>query len=334
MQLERKALYNLLRMNWLRDQELDVEPWQVRDYREESLDDLLTELQELGVGLDQVSFLAFSEKSENPEELTDSLTEEEWDVKRQDKVYLIIFELWRRLLPEALCLSVFCDELDHQINLCDSGEGEEGEEIQDVLESLRDILDQNTDEGAEPKEVFSEVANACANDVESFLYDYISEQIDDGNYPYASELIDGLYDYVKDVKWFDYLKARVVGSRDIKEGNELIWKLVDETKSQPNLELYLEILSFLVQGGERELFQDILKISLPIVEVEEDFQDLLQICIDYHCCLDHDAQEQALRKLLDQRKKIAGEEPFSALDPMVSQLLKILQVSDSPKSSV
>ena len=33
MQIERRALYNLMRMNWQIDPSLPAEPWQVEDYR-------------------------------------------------------------------------------------------------------------------------------------------------------------------------------------------------------------------------------------------------------------------------------------------------------------
>ena len=46
MHIDRKALYNLLRLNWLRDPSLDVEPWQVEDYRHLELETLYERLQD------------------------------------------------------------------------------------------------------------------------------------------------------------------------------------------------------------------------------------------------------------------------------------------------
>ncbi len=54
-------------------------------------------------------------------------------------------------VAERLCLSVFCDELDHQINLYDSGEIERPEAIPDVLANLQEVLDENTDRVVIPR---------------------------------------------------------------------------------------------------------------------------------------------------------------------------------------
>ena len=55
MELERRTLYNLLRINWLVDSKLNVQPWQVEDYRALSLETLFHKLQKLGFFLDRVS---------------------------------------------------------------------------------------------------------------------------------------------------------------------------------------------------------------------------------------------------------------------------------------
>src|SRR5690242_1636689 len=97
MQIERKALYNLLRMNWLQQPDLDVEPWQVDDYRGKSDEELLQQLAMLKLPLSLDSFAAYAENCDTPEDLVDLLLdEEESDDLLHDRVYLIIFELWRR----------------------------------------------------------------------------------------------------------------------------------------------------------------------------------------------------------------------------------------------
>jgi len=46
METERRALYNLLRLNWLRDPSVKVERWQVEDLRSVSTPDLLYRINE------------------------------------------------------------------------------------------------------------------------------------------------------------------------------------------------------------------------------------------------------------------------------------------------
>jgi hypothetical protein len=325
MLFERKALYNLLRMNYLRDPMLEVEAWQVEDYRSLDQDELFARLEALGIVLDRESFSAYVDNSETPEELTDCLVSEEMDVQTQDKIYLLIFELWRRLAPEHLAVSVFCDELDHLIYLYDRGELGDEEVMQDTLANLENILDQGADEGVDPIEVFATISASCANDLETFLYDFISEEVDSDNYDYASELIDSFYDYISDVKWFDFLRARVTGAGDMNAANEIIEQIWGETVDEPNLELNFEILSFMVQGGNQVLWLKIFKASLDLLEFEEDFKDILTICADYCKRIDQESSEQEILQIIERRKSIPIENEFTTKDSDAMLLLKIVQ---------
>ena len=260
-----------------------------------------------------------------PEELTDELlAETKMDPKAQDQIYLLIFELWRRLLPEKPCLSVFCNELDHQIHQYDKGHSDRVESIQDALANLQVILDENTDEGANPVSVFDSISACCANDIESFLYDFIAEQIDNLNYSYASELLDGFNEYIKDVKWFDFLRARILAPTDSEGANQMIRQIVQETSNDKDLEFNLELLSFMVQAGERDVFVKLVKQTIKLLEFEEDFQDLLNICADYFHRFDLDNVEQKLQKLINDRSQNMFERQINPKDPHFSELMKII----------
>lgn len=325
MLFERKALYNLLRMNFLRDPSLEVEPWQVEDYRALDEDELFSRLSSLGIKLDAKRFSAYVDNSETPEELTDCLVSEETDIATQDKIYLVIFELWRRMAPEYPSVSIFCDELDHLIYLYDRGELGDEEVMQDALANLENLLDQGADEGVDPIEVFATISASCANDLETFLYDFISEEIDSENYDYASELIDSFYDYIGDVKWFDFLRARVTGATDIDSANEIIEQIWNETLENPDIELNFEILSFMIQGGNEVVWAKIFKASLALLEFEEDFKDLLLICADYCRRLDNEAGEREIAQMIERRSAIPQDKEFYQKDPDALSLTKIIE---------
>jgi nucleoid-associated protein YejK len=72
------------------------------------------------------------------------------------------------------------------------------------------------------------VCRDCAHDIEAFLYDYIIEQMDEGNEIYASELLDGFYDYISDKKWFDFLKARLFALSDSEDSESLLLGLLEQ----------------------------------------------------------------------------------------------------------
>ncbi len=327
MQIQRRVLYNSLRQNWLLDPELDVAEWQVEDYRALESEELFSRLADQDIHLDREALLAYADECESPEDLADHLLldRDELDAGSQDQIYLAVFELWRRMLPERLCLSVFCDEVDHQINLYDSGEIERPETIPDVLANLQEVLDENADQGGDPKDVFKVVSEGCANGLETFLYDFVSDQLDEGVVPYAAELVDGFYQYVADTKWFDFLRARIAVETDPVVANALFANLITEVAEEPDLEFCLEVLAYMVPGGERNLFVSLVKQVLPWIDGEDDFQELLSICVDFYQRLDYEWEEKALQDILDAREKHDLEKSVHSSDPHRQDLIRIIE---------
>jgi hypothetical protein len=307
------------------DPSLDVQPWQVEDYRTLSLETLFLRLQKQGFYLDRVSFLALADSLETPEDLADDLfIDGDTEAATQDQVYLLVFEIWRRLIPEKLCLSIFCDEFDHQINLYDRGEIKSLEPIQDAIANLEVILQDNVDEGGNHHEILESINLKCANDLEDFLYDFIADQIDNKNYSYAAELLEDFIPYVSKLKWFSLLQVRLIAVSNTAQANILIRHILQEQLQQPDLELYLEILSFLAQEGDKDLFTSLVKHILPLITIEEEFQDLLNSCAEYFHRLDLEPQEQKINKILQQHAQTPLERPFNKQNPHIAELLSIL----------
>ena len=326
MELPRKVLYNLLRSNWLIDPELEVSYWQVEDYRTLSLETIFKRLAKQQIQLDSSSFIAYAEGYSSPEELAEDVLDETDDaIEEQDKAYLLIFELWRRLVPEKLCLSIFCDELDFQINLYDSGEMENTEGLQTALADLQNILDENIDRGISPQEAFISISECCAVNLEDFIYDFTADQIDAENDNYALELIDGFYLYVQDKKWFDFLKARVMINKDLLDGHRLLRKLIEQTAEDEDVQFNLEVLSSMIESGEHAVFVALVQSTLDLLELEEDFQELLTVCADYYQRLDYDWEEKEIQKILDQRQARQLETEFEANDPHKAQFFAVIQ---------
>lgn len=325
MELERRTLYNLLRINWLMDPSLNVQSWQVEDYRALSLETLFLRLQKQGFFLDRVSFLALADSLETPEDLADDLfIDGDTEAETQDQIYLIIFEIWRRLIPEKLCLSIFCDEFDHQINLYDHGEINSLESIQDAIANLEVILQDNVDEGGDPHEILESINSKCANDLEDFLYDFIADQIDNKNYSYAAELLEDFIPYVSKFKWFALLEARVMAVSNAAKADVLMRHILQDQLQQPDPELCLEILSFLAQEGDKDLFTSLVKHTIPLITIEEEFQDLLSSCAEYFHRLDLETQEKKINKILQQHAQIPLDRSFNKQNPHIADLLNTL----------
>jgi tetratricopeptide (TPR) repeat protein len=325
MQLERRALYNSLRIHWLNNPTIAVEDWQILDYRSLTLSELFANLERFGLKFDRVSLISIASPYDTPEDLTEVFLEEQHlDHKYHDPLYLIIFELWRRLLPEKRSLSIICDELDYLINLYDHGELKSLESLEDGISSLQQILDENGDEGASRSEVFDTVNLGCANDLESFLYDFIADRIDAKNLQYASELLEAFIDCVEDRRWFEFLLARLTMPSEPDEANKMLEKIIRKAPQKPDLIFNLELLAFLVQDGEKDLFPRLAKQTINLLETEEDFQDLLNLSANYYHCLDKDSVENVIRNIHKNRPQNSVKASLNPLDSDLKSLKQIL----------
>jgi hypothetical protein len=321
MRLERKALYNLLRMNWLADPSLEVEEWEVDDYRTWDPEDLIAVVAEFDGPSSRSAFLEEASPFDDPEQMTASLGSKQ-ETEKEDRLYLALFELWRRWLPERPSLSIFCDDLDRQIQQYDAGEAAAVEQLADTVASLQDLLDESADDGHDPEEVFGQVAARCANDLAGFLYDYISDQIDGGSHSYASELIEGYLPYLKNDPWFAFLRAKLTAVSDIDQANRMLKEILDSKTS--TLELNLEMLQFLSQSGDRDLFIEVAHKSLPLLEREEDLLELLESVAQYYRCLDCDALETRINSLIEERSEFAPEQKLRSRNSVLKQVRALL----------
>lgn len=317
--VQTKALYNMLRMSAADGSTVQGKPWAVEQLRALSFDELWNRLKKLGIQLDKTSFAQFSTTCTTPEEFADILVEDDEDPLHYDQIYLLIFELWRRLFPEKASLSIFADELDHQIGLYVQEAISTDEPIQNALARLSDILDEHIDAGMKPKEAFSAVSDYCANDLESFIYLYISDMLDQENPSYSEELLEEFSPYFPKQATFDVLKVRLTNFTDPHEANQMLHEVL--LKKQP-LPLLLDILQFLVASGEHELFIKTVRQIFIQLKTEEDLQELLDLTADYFARLDKDDREQAILAIKERRQ--AAPHDLNSSDPDLAKLKDLL----------
>jgi hypothetical protein len=270
--MSRKALYNLLRMNWLEDSSLQVEQWQVADYRSFSLEELFGALKHDHIELNERSLQFYIESFNNPEDLADSFLEDSFLVEKQDRIFLAIFELWRRFAQDKPTISIFSDELDHQIylydrsNLC-------SENLRNVLEYLLEVIEDSLSQ----EEVFTTITNHCANDIEAFLYDFLADQLDQENYLYVSAFVDRIYDAIPYSIPFDFLKVRLISVSDIENANESLMEVIEMLNEEPDFDLSLEILQYLADQAAKQAFLNLSLLLCRSIDTDEDLLALAQI---------------------------------------------------------
>jgi hypothetical protein len=325
--VEKRALYNLLRMNWLNDTSLNVETWQVEDYRSLPLAELFERLKGLDIHLDKNSFIAHADFYQSPEELNSHLIgDRRFTAIQEDRLYLLVFELWRRLIDEKPSISIFCDELDQLIFSYDHNQLENPTLLQNALSNLLLILDENVDEGIEPEEAFKLISNYCANDLQTFLYDFIAEQIDEQNESYAHELLDDFGCYLKGDKWFSFLKARVFSHSNPRTAQRLFIQLIEDQEEDQDLEFHLELLVCMPEIGTPQLFNRLASQTIPLLKLEEDLQDFLEICCDYYQRLDKHHERTSLQQFIQKRLSRSLQKSIQPNDPDLKQLTTLLKV--------
>ncbi len=305
--MTRKALYNSLRMSWLQDSTLSLKEWQVEDLRTLSLGELFTRLASYNIRLDRLAFVTYADQFETPEELAESIVGEDIDSEAYDHIYLLVFELWRRLVPEKLSLSLLCDELDYQIFLYDTGALERLEPLQDALEKITVILEENKESGLSPEELFEAVNEECANDIALFLYDYSSMLLDEAEYEYAKDLIEKFYFYIQDKKWFDFLRVQIVFREDIELAHTLLQECIERNKEHPDMQLSLDILHFMIENGEYTLFVKTAKQLFPLIKEEEDICEFFGLFCEFFSLTGQEEKCARWSTLLDSPQELFHE---------------------------
>ncbi|MCI5051587.1 MAG: hypothetical protein MRY21_00440 [Simkaniaceae bacterium] len=298
MQFYGRARYNLLQLNSSQEKD-NCEKWEIEDYRSLDKEALYGRLRALGVKLNDESFLLYAKSADTPRQLTATLLPENVDSYTIEHCFLLIFELWRRLLQGRAELSIFCDELDHQIELFEQNTADI-DHIGDILNRLESILDGSVDDSQSPQAVFAHISNYFAHDLETFIYDFCAYLIDNERLTLASELIEGFYDYVEDRQWFDFLRMRLLED----ESEEHVERFGSDLVENPNIDLCLEFLSYLSNCDRNDLFYSYYQKFVPFVRTEENFKQMLKLIANFYSDVDQELEHDFIHKLLASRTDI------------------------------
>lgn len=247
--LGRKALFNCLRAQHKLEGS-DCEPWQVDDYRKWPLEKLLQWLRAFGWPLDHSQFVAYGESVEGPQELLDLLiADQPISAKQDDQLFLVIFELWRRLIPHGCNIELLCDEFDYQIEAYQQGDPVD-RELEKAFSTLLEIVHDPSQNISQSRSIFALIADGSAQDLELCLYEFILDQLEAGAIDYAKELHAQFEKLVRDPLWFD---LACIHWSDNEQALKLLRNLHQSLKREPQMALLFEILHYL---SEREVAQE------------------------------------------------------------------------------
>lgn len=305
MEFKGRSLYNCLRSSVSEeDVEVKKKPWRLWDYTQFSLEQLFSMVAKEGILLPKEHFIFYGESCDSPEELLECLWVHDGNVDGQERVYLLFFELWKRLVPEKRCLSIFFDELDTVISLFDLGHLLEEERMRNLLAELEDILQ----EGAQSNTSSSELFSYSAHDVEEFLYDYIAMLLDEGQENLASLFITAFKKHVPNKLWFSLLQVRLLALSGSKEYHSSLLRVMEEAEEKGDVLFLQEIGLFLAEGQEWDLFFFWAEKVIFSLQTEEDLQDLLSLLAEV--CEGGEVWSSAV----ESRMAIDGESPLQPQD--------------------
>jgi hypothetical protein len=200
-----RAYYNLLWLENLRGNNIPAHHWERINYRTICLESLFSMLKNLNQYLDKDSFLKISSETDSPEEFIERLDILDKELKR--RCYLIVFELWRRLVKEKKSVSIICDELDKVV--ADYENKKDDTKLLDILMVVAEVLERNNIYQLKKEEIFERLSFFIAHDLENVIYTYIDKKIDDGFFEKPLSLLDLFTPYVKEKQPFNFLRLKV-----------------------------------------------------------------------------------------------------------------------------
>jgi len=243
MEFNGRGFYNTLQFS----SSPQKEKWQSEDYRVLSTSILFKRLKNLGLDLNEPRLQAYIEEVDSPEELAELLASEQ-SVKELEQSYLLLFELWRRLAPTKENLSIFCDKLDHLCFEYDH-EQEVSDKLIDALFELQKILEGLNIGGLSYHKAYETVSSYLAQDLETFVYDFISDLIETGEHTVAFELLFGLDKFLKNPLPFELLKSALNLLEDPERGEAVFLNVIDKLFDHKEHGLLLDALYFSAKAG-------------------------------------------------------------------------------------
>lgn len=290
--LSRKGLLNALHAQAL-EYPQGLPAFVLEDYRKWTSPQLFEFLKKRGWMLDRPSFVAYADSCESAEELLDLLAaEEELDRDSEDELYLVIFELWRRFAGRSQSPEIICDELDYQIQAYDEG-SQVDDKIEAALSHLVQFIQHETQKASEAQELFGLLNQMCAQDLEIFLFDFITDQAKAGALAYARELHTRFQNWVSKPLWWNFIAIHWIGND---EASALLAHLLKQMDKQSDPDLVFEILSYLSEHDIAMRFEAFLQIALKMSLEQEESEELASFIETY--ALHHEGWDESKRKFL------------------------------------
>jgi hypothetical protein len=315
-----RSKYNLLKYKKRENPNLKVEDWEIFDYKKLSIDELFSNLSQIGfeISIKDINDLA-----------NDSIELDEVDLKQFHKAkilqkedlergYLYLFEIWRRLMPNHKSISIFANDFDEFIDAYEKGEVAQNELL---FNELFDILDESVDEGQDPKGVFKQLSNYFGHDLESFIICYIFDLIEQDNETTASRYLDNIYPYLAGNLWLEFFRIKLLKGALSEDITAMTFRFLDRLKLHFDAELAFEVLYYMIETGHKELFKTTYKSFLKEIKTEDEFREMLEILHAFFSLNEQNKEEMLVKELIDERRKVSMTKKIGLVEKKVLQEL-------------
>jgi hypothetical protein len=314
-----RSKFNLLKYKKRENPNLEVKDWEILDYNNLSIDDLFSNLKGLGFNFTPEIVIELASQGEE----LDTICFEKYGPKEVDEeilenAYLNLFEIWRRLLPNHKSISIFANDFDEFIDAYEKGEVTGSEAL---FNELFDILDESVDEGMEPKGVFKELSNYLGHDLESFLICYIFDLIEHDNETLALRYLDNIYTYIQGNLWLDFFRIKLLKGALPEDVTAITYRFLDKLKLHFDPELGFEVLYYLIETGHKEIFKKTYKEFLKEIKTQDEFREMLEILHAFFSLNEQNKEENLVKELIENRKKMSLKEKIGAPEKRVLQEL-------------
>ena len=273
-----RAYYNLLLLQAQRGIAVEALPWEAKDYGAIAMDCLFEEIQSLHYLFDRESFVNYCAAFDSPEEVVASIEQKECEEK--NKLYLLVFELWKRLLPEKESISIFADALDRKI--AEYEKSKDDEMLLEAFEQVVEILESNSIDSTPPETIFERFCLYVAHDLESVIYTYIESKICGEVEDRALDLLHHFLPYVKEKRALQFLHLKTLSHDFLEERLRLTEFLCESLQEKVNLSVAIPFLFYLIEQHHKELFIDLFSTMVNKVQEEGALVALLDVLVEYH----------------------------------------------------
>lgn len=320
---ETKALYNSLRMLGASQPVLPRDAWKYTDWRALSLDQLFDHLVKIPLHLDAKSFLSWAGQCDTPEELVELLGLEE-EEESSDYLYLILFEIWRRLVPEKRCLSLIGDDMDHLIYAYDQGKDVDSVSIEErIVEWIR-VLDSLCDQGASAQEALVAVEPYFAHDIPRFAMDFLLDMASSDERDHFVPLFEAVRPYCyKEPLWLKVVDLQFSMHGDIVRVRKQLGELVASVihSSELDIDLVFELCEIAFELEKEELLLRLLEKIIPHLEGLEEINGVIELLEQLHV---YALSSSTSAQLKDISLQIASFDKRQDKLPCIKQRLQML----------